>query len=143
MTPRRIRLSRSKGFRLADASDNPNGVVRVDRSTRWENPFVPILETGTGVWRITFKVPATEISPATTVLLAGHTHTWRHVAFEDAVQLYRLQWEYHARDLDVPVQDLLAELRGKDLACWCPEHDPCHASVLIELSNAARPAEAS
>jgi hypothetical protein len=27
-------------------------------------------------------------------------------------------------------------LRGKDLACWCPLDQPCHADVLIELANA-------
>jgi hypothetical protein len=29
----------------------------------------------------------------------------------------------------------LAELRGHDLACWCPLDQPCHADVLIELAN--------
>src|ERR1039458_9046055 len=35
----------------------------------------------------------------------------------------------------------LAELRGKNLACWCPLEDdhgnrvPCHADVLLELAN--------
>lgn len=33
-TPRRIRLSRARGFRLADASTNPNGVVNVARPSR-------------------------------------------------------------------------------------------------------------
>ena len=34
------------------------------------------------------------------------------------------------------------ELRGKDLACWCPlvdkdgNHVPCHADVLLEIANA-------
>ena len=28
------------------------------------------------------------------------------------------------------------ELRGKDLACWCPVGQPCHADVLLELANA-------
>lgn len=28
-----------------------------------------------------------------------------------------------------------AELRGKDLACWCPLDQPCHADVLLELAN--------
>jgi hypothetical protein len=27
------------------------------------------------------------------------------------------------------------ELRGKDLACWCPLDQPCHADVLLELAN--------
>jgi hypothetical protein len=30
-----------------------------------------------------------------------------------------------------------AELRGKDLACWCRLDQPCHADVLIELANAS------
>ncbi|MGI0092073.1 MAG: DUF4326 domain-containing protein [Nitrososphaerales archaeon] len=25
----------------------------------------------------------------------------------------------------------LDELRGKDLACWCPLNKPCHADILI------------
>jgi hypothetical protein len=29
----------------------------------------------------------------------------------------------------------LAPLRGKDLACWCPVDQPCHADVLLELAN--------
>lgn len=29
-----------------------------------------------------------------------------------------------------------SELRGKDLACWCPLDQPCHADVLLELANA-------
>lgn len=34
----------------------------------------------------------------------------------------------------------LGALRGKDLACWCPLDQPCHADVLLELAN-ARPAD--
>jgi hypothetical protein len=36
----------------------------------------------------------------------------------------------------------LSELRGKNLACWCPLADkegsrvPCHADVLLEIANA-------
>ena len=28
-----------------------------------------------------------------------------------------------------------SELRGKNLACWCPLDGPCHADVLLELAN--------
>jgi hypothetical protein len=28
-----------------------------------------------------------------------------------------------------------AELRGKNLCCWCPLGEPCHADVLLEISN--------
>lgn len=26
-------------------------------------------------------------------------------------------------------------LAGKNLACWCPLSDPCHADVLLEIAN--------
>lgn len=32
--------------------------------------------------------------------------------------------------------EMTLELRGKDLACWCPLDQPCHADVLLELANA-------
>jgi hypothetical protein len=27
------------------------------------------------------------------------------------------------------------ELRGHDLACWCPLNQPCHADVLLKIAN--------
>ncbi len=31
--------------------------------------------------------------------------------------------------------EIRAELAGKDLACWCPLDQPCHADVLLEIAN--------
>lgn len=31
--------------------------------------------------------------------------------------------------------DVRTQLAGKDLACWCPLDQPCHADVLLELAN--------
>jgi hypothetical protein len=28
-------------------------------------------------------------------------------------------------------------LRGKNLACFCKEGDPCHADILLEIANSA------
>jgi hypothetical protein len=33
----------------------------------------------------------------------------------------------------------VSELAGKNLACWCPLDQPCHADVLLELANRATP----
>lgn len=33
------------------------------------------------------------------------------------------------------MREALEELRGKDLACWCPLDQPCHADVLLEIAN--------
>lgn len=32
--------------------------------------------------------------------------------------------------------EIRAALRGRDLACWCPLDQPCHADVLLEIANA-------
>ena len=37
----------------------------------------------------------------------------------------------------------VAELRGKDLACYCAPHLPCHADVLLEIANAPLRCEAA
>ena len=33
-----------------------------------------------------------------------------------------------------PSEMARSELRGKDLVCWCPLDQPCHADVLLELA---------
>ena len=38
--------------------------------------------------------------------------------------------------LRVTVDDVVAELRGRDLACWCRPGAICHAEVLLEIANA-------
>jgi hypothetical protein len=32
------------------------------------------------------------------------------------------------------VEAIRRELKGKNLACWCPA-GPCHADVLLEIAN--------
>jgi Domain of unknown function (DUF4326) len=61
----------------------------------------------------------------------------------DAVDIYR-SW-IAARDMDLARSgrrfegfyspDIKAELAGKNLACWCPLDQPCHADVLLEIAN--------
>lgn len=31
--------------------------------------------------------------------------------------------------------EIKSALRGKNLACWCPLDQPCHADVLLEIAN--------
>jgi hypothetical protein len=37
--------------------------------------------------------------------------------------------------LTVTVDDVKRELRGKDLACYCPLDAVCHADVLLAIAN--------
>lgn len=89
----------------------PPNTVCVDRSTKWGNPFVVGKSGG-----------------AFTRLVKNRRHAW---------QLYRSV----ALDNESLIAAARAELRGKNLACWCPlptepyEPDCCHASVLLELAN--------
>ena len=53
------------------------------------------------------------------VVAAYRSHFWK----KDG------KWRFDASSLDVN------ELRGKDLACWCPLGQPCHADVLLEIAN--------
>lgn len=34
-----------------------------------------------------------------------------------------------------PLEVIRSELAGRDLACWCPLNQPCHADVLLEFAN--------
>ena len=58
---------------------------------------------------------------------------------EEAMRKFRGLFENHDAAIAAayPV-DRVAELRGKDLACWCPLTRACHADVLLERANAAR-----
>jgi len=37
--------------------------------------------------------------------------------------------------LDITIADVERELRGRDLACYCPLDEPCHADVLLRYAN--------
>lgn len=139
MNPQYIQLRRgraAKGWTLATASNNPLGAVSCVRPHRWGNEFAPILETGSGMWRVTCRVAATKTTPMAVVLLAGHEHPSKDAALADAVDLYRLQLENHAADYDMSTTDLLADLRGRDLACYCAPGEMCHVQrVLLPMAN--------
>ena len=52
---------------------------------------------------------------------------------EEAVARYRDA--LHAGRLPYSVDEVRAELRGRNLACWCSLDGPCHAEVLLEVAN--------
>ena len=54
----------------------------------------------------------------------------------DAVELFeRALTKVDATTLRYDVADVRRELAGRDLACWCPLDEPCHADVLLRLAN--------
>lgn len=52
----------------------------------------------------------------------------------EAVRRYRE--DLLAGRLAISVADVARELRGRDLACYCPLDEPCHADVLLDVANA-------
>lgn len=63
----------------------------------------------------------------------GNPHRTEPGASAKAVELYRT--DLLAGRLEVTVDDVRRELRGKDLACWCSLDQPCHADVLLQIAN--------
>jgi len=106
--PVRIQLRRTKGWRM------PPNTLKVDRSTRWGNPF-----------RVGEQYVRDKTAP-------GGGENCNVVAnAEHAVDLYR---RFTAREKHTLVYGWRI-LRGKNLACWCSLDAPCHADVLLELAN--------
>ena len=110
--PLRIQLSRRKGWRM------PPNTVSVARPGRWGNEWV--------VWNDDGQWTVTHISEHYSVAN-------KQKGIFLAVRLHR-EW---IRKLEVSYggTTMLLELRGKNLACWCPLDQPCHADVLLELAN--------
>lgn len=92
----------------------PENTVKVSRPSPWGNPFTVTdkLNPGTRIAGVYFAMPTAA----------------------DAVQCFR---DMLTNPGDRPdwVRAHIHELRGKNLACWCPLDQPCHADVLLELAN--------
>ena len=111
-TPQRIQLRRTKGWR------KPENTVVVARPSRWGNPY---------------RLSEYEIDYSDEY---GFDETQRRgFAVSDFRGLVEGRWD-RLGDLRPYPRDDIASLRGKNLACWCPLDQPCHADVLLELANA-------
>lgn len=118
MTAKRIQRKRSKGWRM------PENAVYVGRPTRWGNPW-RAGEYCNSLW-------ATGIEPADAPSWFGRPANDVIRDASDAVDMYR-KWLVDIAERNVPLP--VHSLRGKNLVCWCPLDQPCHADVLLELAN--------
>lgn len=112
-TPARVQLRRTKGWRM------PENTVVVARPTPWGNR-AEVHKAPDG-WYV-FDGPDDD-EPT--------RHHTRDQAHYEAVAQYRVRLKC---DGALAAQVALA-LRGKNLACWCPLDQPCHADVLLEIAN--------
>ena len=55
---------------------------------------------------------------------------------QEAVEMYRT-WlsDLSSSFPGYSKKEIRKTLRGKNLACWCPLAEPCHADVLLEMAN--------
>jgi len=105
MTPARIQRRSTKGWR------SPTGAVYVGRGSKWGNPWVAGKFT----------------------LLTGK-RAGQKITAKDSVQMFRNAVELKLRNHPEFQADIDA-LAGRDLMCWCPPDQPCHADVLLEIAN--------
>jgi hypothetical protein len=83
----------------------PEGAVVVARPSRWGNPWMILTPGG------------------------------RQLAVERFRELFTTDAEARAAFGYPSNEEIRAELAGKDLACWCPLDQPCHADVLLAIAN--------
>lgn len=128
MTPARIQLQRTKGWRM------PPATVKVDSSTRWGNPFASSERTADGQAYVILAngfqwLPDSHWTEAGVVTM--HEAWVRGQRVLDAETGDPLPAQI-AKQLPAP-PDLRA-LAGKNLACWCKHGQPCHAETLLRLA---------
>lgn len=110
--PVRIQRKRTKGWKM------PENTVYVGRPTMWGNPFHNPNDTPQD--HVYFFRWCLEVFPVP----QERIDFWRREGGNVAV-LIALAGDTGA----------ITSLRGKNLACWCPLDQPCHADVLLELAN--------
>lgn len=119
--PRRVQQSRAKGWR------KPENTVGVTRPSRWGNPF-PVSEYGLELSLALFR---NTLRGAWKPSLLDQNEP---DAYWDIT--YKRHNEWRARMGNAYGTDLAkAELRGKNLMCFCPLDQPCHADVLLDIAN--------
>ncbi|MCR1785331.1 DUF4326 domain-containing protein [Nocardioides carbamazepini] len=147
--PKRIQRQRTKGWRM------PEGAVYVGRGSKWGNPFA--LRSPSGLARVpAVDHPGQPWEYEGRISANGMRHDYFHpdgrvircdvrwMTAAESVECYRAllhgdgRWplDFRHNGGHYPHIGDVHELAGKDLACWCPLDQPCHADVLLEIANA-------
>lgn len=110
--PQRIQRRRTAGWRM------PEGAVYVGRPTKWGSPYTLDL------YRDDYP--------------HHDEQGLRRMATSDFRGMTEGKWT--GPDPEQPctypsTADVVASLAGRDLVCWCPLDQPCHADVLLEFAN--------
>lgn len=120
--PVRVQRKRTRGFKL------PENTVCVTRGTKFGNPF----KVGK-YFAINGKHGKFELYPDAFgkkgyedfVLIENNAMAV--TAFENY-----LKFDYFGKQLVIEAKE---KLKGKNLACFCKESDPCHVDIWLKLVN--------
>jgi len=127
MSPQRFQRKRTKGWKM------PEGSAYVGRGSRWGNP-IRVFEYGESYPSLDLGSVAVMVVRDFRVLAQRGELSFPNYRFLDGSRGH-VRWVYP------PLSEVRSELAGKDLMCWCPEDQACHADVLLELANAIPEAE--
>lgn len=114
--PKRIQRKRTKGWKI------PENTVSVTRPGKWGNPF-----------RVGMDISDCAFVVVKNAELNDDEQEKGVVTAEVAVRFYRIWLSKHIGSYIY--ESAIKELRGKNLACWCKEGEPCHGDVLLEIAN--------
>jgi Domain of unknown function (DUF4326) len=125
-SPQRIQRKRIKGWKA------PPNTVYVGRGSVWGNPFIVGERCGIFPKGMGLRGNAETLIQALT--LAQCLEFYRN-AIEGYLkpEMYPAGHEFSTK---IRPHSNLHFLRGKNLMCWCPADQPCHADILLELANA-------
>jgi hypothetical protein len=73
--------------------------------------------------------------PPNTVYVGRPTQFGNPYSLEGGWSREQVVEKYRERMKHANHEFIRLELRGKNLACWCPLNQPCHADVLLEIAN--------
>lgn len=115
--PKRIKRKRTKGWKM------PPNTVYVGRPSKWGNSF-----------KVEGDILYQDASYRRKILnrwVFVQNYPTEEEALKNCLRGYEIATKVKIGQglLD------LSELKGKNLACWCPLDKPCHADILLKLAN--------
>lgn len=103
----------------------PPGAIYVGRPTVFGNP-----------WSVQAALASDLFEPSAVpeVCVTCFRRWLQRTDYPDALEKFPIYKTLEPKRLEILSR--LSELRGHDLACWCPLESPwCHADVLLEIAN--------
>lgn len=120
----RIQRQRCAGWK------KPDGAIYVGRPTRWGNPF-PRDHEGVAMECIPMKLDGDDPHDRA----AAATDLYRRWLTGGKVNELIACFLPILKGKPPTLRQIQRDLGGKNLMCWCPLDQPCHADVLLELAN--------